>query len=369
MNRLQRSFYEKDFRPGFLSNDPVEVGDETRFVTVMFYELADSVDDDPAATEHIRRLVRTYPSGIVFPRFIVADTYFLEGDFAAGYEALGRRIPMPTYLNLAGPLHHPRLLPETLFDWSGSHITKRGIRGIDEIFDGLERTLDEFHEVHGMSVMEDFWRRLTADVDLEDIASSIEDEVINMYSGPEVRVILEAATARADHDPADAFSTYEAARRPIEWPEPWVYPGGYYPLLYAKCRQMFRAAENAYRANEGIPLVGQGWVSELTLFRELQAAFPDERIVHQGRPYWLERQTLDIFFPDRMVGVEYQGVQHTRPIDFFGGAEAFERQQERDGRKRALCREYGCELITVHPGYNLAAVIEAVSAALARDGL
>lgn len=73
---------------------------------------------------------------------------------------------------------------------------------------------------------------------------------------------------------------------------------------------------------------------------------------------------LDIYFPARSVGVEYQGVQHTRPVELFGGEEAFKIQQKRDRNKRALCESNRCALIEVHPGYNLDDVIEAVCAAI-----
>lgn len=207
--------------------------------------------------------------------------------------------------------------------------------------------------------------RLTFGAEVEAVALSIEDEVIGMYSGPEVRDIL--AAAPGEGTPAVAFEVYEDISRPVDWPEPWSAPRELLLLLFAKCRQLLRDAENAHRADAGIPLVGQGWVSELTLFRDLQAAFPEERIVHQGRPYWLGRQTLDIFFPDRIVGVEYQGTQHSKPVDFFGGADAYERQRERDLRKRGICERNECELITVHTGYVLRDVVDEVSAALHRD--
>lgn len=152
---------------------------------------------------------------------------------------------------------------------------------------------------------------------------------------------------------------------PIEWPAPWVGWDARRVLLTAKCIQVLRDAENAYRDGEGIPRVGEGWVSEMALLRELQVAFPHERITHQARPGWLAPQSLDIFFPERMIGVEYQGVQHTRPVEFFGGVDTFKTQLERDERKRDACDAFGCHLIEVHPGYVLADVVAKISELIA----
>lgn len=183
----------------------------------------------------------------------------------------------------------------------------------------------------------------------------------------EVREILrEVEPSRSSS--LTAFFGMAGMEHPISWPEPWVEVGFRYRLLRAKARQLVRLAENDHRAGAGVPLVGQGWVSEMTLFREMQAAFPNEQIIHQARPGWLGRQSIDIFFPDRMVAIEYQGAQHSEPVEFFGGKDAFEAQQERDAMKRVLCESVGCTLIEVFPGYRLPELVETVSRALARDG-
>jgi hypothetical protein len=72
----------------------------------------------------------------------------------------------------------------------------------------------------------------------------------------------------------------------------------------------------------------------MTLLRQIQAAFPKERVVHLGRPGWLAPQTPDIYPLDRNIGIEYQGAQHSTPVEYFGGAKAFELQLERDARSQ-----------------------------------
>ncbi|WP_430648096.1 hypothetical protein [Agromyces sp. GXS1127] len=369
MNRLQRSFYLRDFRPGFLTGHPVDVNDQAGFVSAMFHELADTIETDPGALAQIRRLVETYRDGggLLFPRRIVADTYFLEGDFVVGYEAFSRIPRMNLYLALAEYLGHPPLTAMDIFWWTGRKQNPRAYASLQEIFDRLEVTLDAFHAEHGLSVIEEFWQRLNVDASVEDVARSVEDDVIEHYSGDDVRAIL--SRARDPEYPRAvyrAFGGYAEVQRPIDWPSPWILNDVREHLLTARCRQLFRDAENAQRHAEGLPGVGKGWVSEAALLRELERAFPEERIVHQWRPSWLGSQSLDIAFPYRLVGVEYQGAQHSGPVEFFGGEEAFKRQQARDRNKRQLCESNGFELIEVHPGYVIDEVVDLVRAALDR---
>ncbi len=53
------------------------------------------------------------------------------------------------------------------------------------------------------------------------------------------------------------------------------------------------------------------------------------------------------------IGIEYQGAQHDKPVEFFGGQKAFEENLKRDERKRQLCEENGVKLIEVREGYNI----------------
>ena len=103
-------------------------------------------------------------------------------------------------------------------------------------------------------------------------------------------------------------------------------------------KKITRDAENAIREKKGIPKVGEGWVSETRLFYLLQEKFPELEIVQHASPDWLGRQHLDIFFPKLNLAIEYQGAQHDRPIEFFGGEEAFEVLKKRDRRKKRLCK-------------------------------
>jgi hypothetical protein len=59
------------------------------------------------------------------------------------------------------------------------------------------------------------------------------------------------------------------------------------PSAEAFCTTAIRAAENAWRAEQKIPHVGEGWIAETRLFYEIKAALPALDVIHQARLEWL----------------------------------------------------------------------------------
>ena len=110
--------------------------------------------------------------------------------------------------------------------------------------------------------------------------------------------------------------------------------------------------EDEFRESKGLPKIGEGWISETDLFYKIKESFPNQEVVHHGKPEWLGRQHVDIFFPNQNIGIEYQGAQHDKPIDFFGGEEAFKKNQIRDKRKKKLFQANDAVLIEVRPDYD-----------------
>ena len=79
------------------------------------------------------------------------------------------------------------------------------------------------------------------------------------------------------------------------------------------------------------------WKHELTLFHIVRKSYPDT--LYQYRPEWLGRQSLDLYIPSLRTAIEFQGIQHYLPIEFFGGEEALTQRQELDRQKKTLCTE------------------------------
>ena len=85
------------------------------------------------------------------------------------------------------------------------------------------------------------------------------------------------------------------------------------------------------------------WKHELSLFQTVHKRYPD--MLYQYRPDWLGRQSLDLYIPSLRMAIEYQGIQHYLPVEFFGGEEALLQRQELDEQKKRLCEENGVRLI------------------------
>ena len=57
--------------------------------------------------------------------------------------------------------------------------------------------------------------------------------------------------------------------------------------------------------------------------------------------------SYDFYIPSRNLLVEYQGKQHYAAIDYFGGGENFEIQQEHDSRKREYAKMHSFDLLEI----------------------
>jgi len=118
--------------------------------------------------------------------------------------------------------------------------------------------------------------------------------------------------------------------------------------------------ENILRELKGIPKIGEGWVSETTLYYLIKNSFPNLNVIHHGKPEWLGRQHFDIWIPELNCGIEYQGKQHSEPVDFFGGYESFIKNKERDEMKKNKCIENNTILIEVFPEYKIELIIDQI---------
>lgn len=85
------------------------------------------------------------------------------------------------------------------------------------------------------------------------------------------------------------------------------------------------------------------WKSEYELYKTVKRKYPDA--IYQYRAKWLGIQSLDIYIPSLCIGIEYQGEQHYKAINLFGGEDGFERRKILDKKKRILCEENNVRLI------------------------
>ena len=85
------------------------------------------------------------------------------------------------------------------------------------------------------------------------------------------------------------------------------------------------------------------WKGEAALAELVKNIFPDA--YREYSPSWLMGQRIDIFIPSLQVALEYQGEQHYKPVQHFGGKQGFLKSKERDQRKAKACKDAGVILI------------------------
>lgn len=61
----------------------------------------------------------------------------------------------------------------------------------------------------------------------------------------------------------------------------------------------------------------------------------------------LNNQRFDYWLKDYHTFIEYDGIQHFKPIEYFGGKEEFENRQIRDAMKDEYCRRHDVTLIRI----------------------
>ena len=118
--------------------------------------------------------------------------------------------------------------------------------------------------------------------------------------------------------------------------------------------------QNEFRISKGLPKIGEGWLSETELYQKLKTHFNPYKVLQHGKTKWLGKQHIDIWFPKLKIGVEFHGKQHFEPIEYFGGVEAFKKNQERDLRKKELFKLNNAILIEVTHGYDFENLINEI---------
>lgn len=156
--------------------------------------------------------------------------------------------------------------------------------------------------------------------------------------------------AAADREPVPYFMINLAGG--CRHPELKEHMFQYCQAAIEECAALIREAENALREDRDLPRVGEGWISETELYYAVTTTLAEYEVEAHARPKWLGRQHLDVFVPALALALEYQGRQHSVPVEYFGGQEAFEKSVRRDRNKQRKCTIAGVKLVHVHPGYD-----------------
>ena len=94
------------------------------------------------------------------------------------------------------------------------------------------------------------------------------------------------------------------------------------------------------------------WKSEEFVYNITKKIYKDYQVIYQYKPYFLNTggggMSYDVYICGLKTAIEYQGKQHFEPVEYFGGAESFQGQQERDKLKAELSRENGVKLVYIN---------------------
>ena len=84
-------------------------------------------------------------------------------------------------------------------------------------------------------------------------------------------------------------------------------------------------------------------INEMLLFDILKKYYGEE-VICQYKTDWLKGQSIDIYIPSKKVGIEYQGIQHFKPVKYFGGNKKYEYTVKKDKEKFEKCKNNGVKL-------------------------
>lgn len=103
--------------------------------------------------------------------------------------------------------------------------------------------------------------------------------------------------------------------------------------------------ENELRETLGYPKIGEQWISETMLYKIVKTILAPKEVIRHYRGKELDGLELDIWIPDLKLGIEYQGEQHFKVMEQWGGEEGYKKRVANDIRKKQLCKKWGYHLI------------------------
>ena len=347
LDRKQLRFY-RFFKKKILKGQFVEIHGNTSYCTLYAFECINGLGSDCSsnaidkAINSLKQISNIYGYEHGFANWI-SDLYCLKGEFikAIDYiflpENATRTHLANKLMNIKYHLKLPLQSPEILA--TASSLTTFGEKNFSEISNEINYLI----KIKSKEMGKDFLQYI-GDKYVKEREYSF--DLFNGYNGQYKHIYQ--SKFRQSHYYFDEFCFYAISE------------------LFEFCKIITRQGENRHREKIGIPKIGEGWVSETQLYNLLKSHYRDYEIIHHGRPNWIKPQHLDIYFPKENIGIEYQGSQHFKPVEFFGGEEAFEKTLMRDKRKKKLCKDNNCKLIEVLPNYDADKVINKIDNELKR---
>lgn len=110
-----------------------------------------------------------------------------------------------------------------------------------------------------------------------------------------------------------------------------------------KYERLSEIASHGFGISRGERMVNE-YLMSLGVYYEPQKIYPDLR---GAKGYPLSYDFLVYYDGRPFLLIEYQGVQHYRPVDYFGGESQFRVQQLNDNKKRAYAASIGLNFVEI----------------------
>lgn len=136
------------------------------------------------------------------------------------------------------------------------------------------------------------------------------------------------------------------SRQYVDWDKKIFISDEVKKIFYSRLKNNYRSLENHIRQEKGFDEVGS-YVMEKHLLQLVMKEFPNYNIISQYAPKWLKGQRFDIFIKELNVAIEYNGIQHFKSIDFFGGNEGLAKTQFLDNQKREKSLKNGVKIFNI----------------------
>lgn len=107
----------------------------------------------------------------------------------------------------------------------------------------------------------------------------------------------------------------------------------------------FQQTPNSHLSGKGCPRCILK--SQTMIFETLKLDFPELTFIWEYKSEWLGNQRIDIFVPEYKIAIEYNGAQHYKPVDIFGGKDQLVIQVEQDYLKMEKCKQNNVELLII----------------------
>jgi len=119
-----------------------------------------------------------------------------------------------------------------------------------------------------------------------------------------------------------------------------------YTKINIICKQhgMFVQTPNNHLRNHGCPIcnLSKGEKEIQSFLFENEIKFQREKIFEK-----LNQKRFDFYLPKYNIAIEYDGIQHFKSIDFFGGEDCFIKRKQSDEIKNQFCIDNNIKLIRI----------------------